>query len=154
MCRYEGTTTLTLIAAATVAAAIASPASAHADSHKNLFQSPSGDIVCEMGTSTDGTGDVFCDIGNYGPPPYAPECEQGWGFRFGLHQGSAPVTHCQLDTIIPGSAPRNRGLGTLAYGTTASAGTLTCDSELAGMTCTDSSTGHFFRVSPESEELG
>ena len=46
------------------------------------------------------------------------------------------------------------GLGTLAYGKTASAGTLTCDSETTGMTCTDSSTGHFFRVSWESYQLG
>jgi hypothetical protein len=141
---------LALIATATVAAAIALPATAHAD----IFQSPPGDIVCELSTGSDGAGDVLCDIGTYGPPSYAPECDRGWGYRFSLHQRSVPVSHCQLDTVIPGSAPRNRGLGTLAYGKTASAGTLTCDSETTGMTCTDSSTGHFFRVSWESYQLG
>jgi hypothetical protein len=35
-----------------------------------------------------------------------------------------------------------------------SVGVITCDSEPAGMTCTDSSTGHFFRVSRESYQLG
>jgi len=31
---------------------------------------------------------------------------------------------------------------------------MTCDSEPSGMTCTDSSTGHFFRISRESYQLG
>ena len=33
-------------------------------------------------------------------------------------------------------------------------GTMTCDSETSGVTCTDTSTGHFFRVSRESYQLG
>jgi hypothetical protein len=143
-----------LIATATVAATIALPATGHADVTRHDFQSSSGDIVCETSTGSDGMVGVFCDIGTYGPPPYSPECPQGWGVRFGLDQGSAPVKQCQEDTIIPGSIPRNRALDTLAYGKTASAGTITCDSEPTGMTCTDSSTGHFFRVSWESYQLG
>jgi hypothetical protein len=142
------------IAAATAAATVAFPATTHADITRHEFQSPSGDIVCAISTGSDGTGGVFCDTGTYGPPPYRPDCPQGWGVRFGLDQGSAPVSQCQEDTIIPGSIPRNRGLGTLAYGKTASAGTITCDSEPTGMTCTDSNTGHFFRVSQESYQLG
>jgi hypothetical protein len=43
---------------------------------------------------------------------------------------------------------------TLEYGQTRSAGTITCDSEPSGMTCTDSTAGHFFRVSGESYQLG
>jgi hypothetical protein len=38
----------------------------------------------------------------------------------------------------------------LAYGQTRSLGALTCDSEPSGMTCTDGSTGHFFRISRDS----
>lgn len=64
------------------------------------------------------------------------------------------MSECQEDSFIPGSRPNNRGLGTLAYGKTASAGTITCDSEPASMTCTDSSTSHFFRMSQESYQLG
>ena len=33
-------------------------------------------------------------------------------------------------------------------------GKITCDSEPSGVTCTDTSTGHFFRVSGESYQLG
>jgi hypothetical protein len=43
---------------------------------------------------------------------------------------------------------------TLEFGHTQSAGPITCDSEPTGMTCTDTSSGHFFRVSRESDELG
>jgi hypothetical protein len=35
-----------------------------------------------------------------------------------------------------------------------SAGVITCSSEQAAVKCTDASTGHFFRVSRESYELG
>jgi hypothetical protein len=42
----------------------------------------------------------------------------------------------------------------LDYGQTHSIGTITCDTEPAGVTCIDSSTGHFFRVSRESYQLG
>jgi hypothetical protein len=65
-----------------------------------------------------------------------------------MTQGSAPGLSCHGDTnIVP-------GLPTLAYGQTRSAGPITCDSELAGVTCTDNSTGHFFKVSRESYQLG
>lgn len=147
-------TTLAAIATASIAGAISLSSIARADVTRREFQSPSGDIVCELSAGSDGTGSVFCDIGTYGPPPYRPDCPQGWGVRFGLDQGNAPVSQCQEDTIIPGSRPSNRGLATLAYGKTASAGTITCDSEPTGITCTDASTGHFFRVSQESYQLG
>ena len=142
-------TTLAGIAPATAAASIALATTAHADITGHEFQSPSGDTVCEISTVSDGTGAVFCDI-----HIDRPDCPRGWGVRFGLDQGSAPVSQCEEDTIIPGSIPSNRGLDTLAYGKTASAGTITCDSESSGMTCTDSSTGHYFRMSGESSDLG
>jgi hypothetical protein len=42
---------------------------------------------------------------------------------------------------------------TLDYGQTHTIGTITCDSEPAGVTCTHSSTGHFFRLSRDSYQL-
>jgi len=132
-------------------------ATAHADSHSFTFQSPSGDIVCQLSTRSDSVGGVFCDIGAYTAPPYAPQCDHDYqvlGYRFSLDEGGAPVSHCQDDTIIPGSRPDNRGLATLGYGKTASAGTITCDSEPTGMTCTDTSTSHFFRVSSDTYQMG
>jgi hypothetical protein len=46
------------------------------------------------------------------------------------------------------------GLPTLDYGQTHRVGSITCASEPSGVTCTDTSTGHFFRVSRESYQLG
>ena len=39
-------------------------------------------------------------------------------------------------------------------GQTKSVGLMTCASEPSGVTCTDTSSGHFFRVSRDSYELG
>jgi hypothetical protein len=46
------------------------------------------------------------------------------------------------------------GLKTLDYGQTFSRGAITCDSEPSGVTCTDTATGHYFRVAREDYELG
>jgi hypothetical protein len=43
---------------------------------------------------------------------------------------------------------------TLAYGQTKSAGVMSSDGEQSGVTCTDSSTGHYFHVSRDVLELG
>jgi hypothetical protein len=42
----------------------------------------------------------------------------------------------------------------LGYGQTHTEGPIMCDSEATGVTCTDSRTGHFFRVSRDSYQLG
>jgi hypothetical protein len=56
--------------------------------------------------------------------------------------------HCHGDTnFVP-------GLPILPYGQMRSAGPITCNSEASGVTCTDRSTGHFFRLSRESYQLG
>jgi len=121
--------TLGVVAAAMVAA-IALPATAHADSPSFVFESPSGNIVCQMTTAADGTGAVACDVEDttYAPPRSGPD----WCTPFG----------------------HGRAVDMLGYGQTRSVGAITCDSEPAGITCTDASTGHYFRVSPESYELG
>lgn len=43
---------------------------------------------------------------------------------------------------------------TLNYRSTWSVGTITRDSESVGMTCTDSSTGHYFFISRQTWRLG
>ena len=129
---------------AMAAAAIALPAAAHADSDN--FLSPSGNIACNISA-----GGVACDIRDYTyQPPPPPLCAQhiSWGNRFTLDQGKAAAIVCHGDTLrVPGEP-------TLAFGQTKTVGTLTCDSEPSGMTCTDSSTGHYFRVSRDSYDLG
>jgi hypothetical protein len=52
-----------------------------------------------------------------------------------------------------GNAPADPAR-TLDYGQTHSVGAMTCESEPSGMTCTDTSSGHYFRVSQESYEGG
>jgi hypothetical protein len=149
-------TKLTLTATATVVAAIALPAIAHA-SLTDLFQSPSGNIGCEMGTLSDGRGGASCDITQYdfaapGNCPNGAGNNRGASFvSFVLHQGSQAQIECHSGhtDVVGGTGER-----TLDYGQTSSAGTVSCDSEPTGITCTDSSTGHFFRVSRESYQLG
>ncbi|WP_055405084.1 MULTISPECIES: DUF6636 domain-containing protein [unclassified Mycobacterium] len=132
---------VTLVTAATV---IAAPGTAHADPVD--FQSPSGNIYCVL----DSPG-VACDISDftYQPPP-PPECGKHfpWGNRFVLNLGEPAAIHCHGDTL------RVAGEQTLDYGRSLSAGTITCASEPSGMKCTDGSTGHYFRVSRDSYDLG
>lgn len=48
---------------------------------------------------------------------------------------------------------RDPSLPILAYGDSRSVASLTRTSAPAGITCTDTSTGHYFRISRESYEL-
>jgi hypothetical protein len=148
-------TKLALIATAMVAATIALPPFAHAD--LNEFQSPSGNIYCRVGVGNDGKGSVICQGGHGLTVGKPPGCDhEAWGDRFTMDQGSAPVSHCHWDTIVPPhtSPGPNPAVPILEYGQTSSAGSITCDSERTGMTCTDNSTGHYFRMSREANELG
>ncbi len=110
------------------------------------FQSPGGNIACTMGSSG-----AACDIGDhtYTPPPKPADCHLGWGDRFSLQQGQPAMMDCHGDTL------RIPGLPTLDYGQSQSSGPITCNNDAAsGMTCTDTSSGHFFRVSSGSYQLG
>src|SRR5262249_14876844 len=144
-------TRLALIATATVAAAIAIPATAQADpdySDHQIFQSPSGNIQCEVSYTVKANPYAVCVIhhSTYASPE---ECEFIPWPQFELEQGVSPNLSCVVGHRNPGAYP------TLDYGQkTRSFGAITCDSEQSGVTCTDSSTGHFFRVSRESYQVG
>jgi hypothetical protein len=79
------------------------------------------------------------------PPP--PDCHMNSGDRFYLKQGGDAGLGCYGQEFPSADE-------TLAYGQARSLGALTCESEYTGITCTDSSTGHYFRVSRDSYELG
>jgi hypothetical protein len=138
-------TKLAVVATATAAATIGLAGTAHADDSYD-FQSPSGNIGCSLNTRG-----VSCEVVNYTwfiprPPDYQMG---GRGNIFVLGRGSAPVAGVwHSDHQFPDGAP------TLNYGESRTAGTITCDSQSAGMRCTDSSTGHFFVVSRESYQVG
>jgi hypothetical protein len=134
----------TMLALLVPAAAIALPANAFAD--ERSFQSPSGNIVCILGVEG-----VACDVSDhtYQVPP-GPPCSQhlSWGDRFSMQTGQPAQLECHGDTLrVPGEQ-------TLGYGQTISAGSLSCASDPAGVKCTDSRTGHYFRVSRDSYSLG
>ena len=98
-----------------------------------------------------------CDVGDhtYIPPtpkfPGAPltPCPTDV-VRFVLSQGHPPLAYCHSGP----TSLETPGLQTLNYGQTVAVGAMTCDSETSGVTCTDTSTGHFFRASRDSYQLG
>ncbi|HEX2402155.1 MAG TPA: hypothetical protein VHJ79_19545 [Mycobacterium sp.] len=121
------------------------------------FVSPSGNIACTI--YGDGSG-ANCEVqehtwvvpasteGPYGRPcnfnfgGLAIYVSQGKPGKLGCYEGSGKFKYPDPDQQ------------TLDYGQTYSRGAITCDSEPSGVTCTDTVTRHFFRVSRESYEVG
>ena len=140
---------ITMTAALLVATAATTPplaAIAHADD-TITFQSPSGNVRCDIFDSP--VLEALCQIGDYTyATPSASPCDVGHDFR--LDQGKPAYLSCRYSALNSGFGP----WPTLNYGQTRSLGAMTCDSEPSGVTCTDTSTGHFFRVSRESYQLG
>lgn len=140
-------TKLTVMAAATIAAAIALPATAHAGIPPS-FQTPSGNIMCWVAEDT-----AACRIVDYTYSAQQQDCPSPGGpNEFWLKEGAPAVLKCSDDP--PGTYAGLRTSVTLDYGQTKHVGVMTCASEPSGVTCTDTSTGHFFRVSLDSYELG
>ena len=141
--------TIAIVAGSTVFSAMATiPATtAHAD---NLyqFQSPTGNITCVMAALAGTSPHVSCEIDDHTwlAPPRPPVCLGAWGDRIDMNQGDAAALSCHTDTT------RGSGLPTLQYGDSRSLASITCASERSGITCTDTNTGHFFRISRESYE--
>ena len=101
-----------------------------------------------------GTGSAVCKLQDHtwvAPPPAGGDCEYS-GHDLKLSQGHVPCAGVWPSQIF--LMPYYDKVPTLSYGQTHTVGTITCDSEPPGVACTDSSTGHFFRVSRESYQLG
>lgn len=136
---------LALIATTAVAATIGLAATAHADDTYD-FRSPSGNVGCKMSA-----GGAMCEIKDYTwfiarPAGYTMG---GKGNRFILDVGRAPIAgDWHSDHEFPD------GAATLDYGQKRVVGSITCDSEPSGVTCSDAGTGHFFRVSRDSYQVG
>ena len=111
------------------------------------FRSPSGNITCTLSTPG-GEIAARCEVVNHTwvAPARSPDCHLNWGDRLELTPGSGVGFNCYAQEFPAAEQ-------TLAYGQTRSLGTITCDSEPIGITCTDSSTGHYFRISRETYEL-
>jgi uncharacterized protein DUF6636 len=111
------------------------------------FQNSSGNVSCNLGS-----GGAACEIGNraytVSTPP--PPCAQhsAWGDRFSLSQDGTVQMDCHNDTL------HVQGEQVLGNGQTLSSGTFSCTADPEAMRCTDSSTGHFFYMSPGSYQVG
>ena len=148
---------LSIATAATVPlAAVANACGGGGEVHEpREWVTPSGNIVCSV--YYDGSG-ASCEIrehdwaipaGTDGPNGRPCDFTFG-GLEFYVSQGKPAMLGC-----YEGASSFNRpDLKTLDYGQNHAHGHITCDSEMSGVTCTDTETGHFFRVSRESYELG
>lgn len=127
-------------------AAMASP-TARADG-SGFFQSPSGNIYCDLDKVDSGTYAV-CEVKDrtWTAPSRPNSCDGEWGDRVTLRRGSAAEMTCHGDTV------RGPGYPVLQYGQTRSLNSIACESQQAGITCTDNSTGHYFRLARDSYEL-
>jgi hypothetical protein len=134
---------------ATAATPLPLAAIAHADSQYK-FQSPSGNVVCIIWVPDTGAANVGCQVQHftYAKPPPGQCNLGGWGSQIALSQGDLPDFECVGGVLAVPPMP------TLGYGQTHTVGVMTCDSEPAGVTCTDTGTGHFFRMSRDSYQLG
>lgn len=123
------------------------PTPSPAPTQFSQFQNSSQNISC-----TSGSGGVACEISNraytIATPP--PPCAQhsAWGDRFSLNQGGTVQIDCHNDTLHVQGEP------VVGNGQTQSAGTVSCNPDTDSIRCTDSSTGHFFFVSPGSYQIG
>ena len=140
---------------AIAAATIGSAGSSHANPFSAQFQSPSGDISCNLVNYPPDDklslrkNFVQCDIANHSwvPPQPPPQDQADATSTFLLIRGQVPIVGYSPGTVGDGSP-------TLDSAQAPYAGAITCSSEQSAVRCTDVSTGHFFRVSPESYELG
>jgi hypothetical protein len=136
------------------AATIGSAGSSHANIFSAQFRSPSGDVSCNLvyyppvPEHLVGKNFVQCDVANHRwTPPQPPRHGRADATStFVLVRGQSPIV-----AYGPGRLATPEQMDD---GDTRSAGTITCSSEHSVMRCTDVSTGHFFRVSLESYELG
>jgi hypothetical protein len=149
-----------LIAAAITAAALALPAAALAEPSGLQFLSPTGNIGCDMATRDDGTAYAWCKIADHKwTAPESGGCEIAYipgsigqpDAKVALSQGRAPCLGAVMSQLfLTGEyAPP-----VLDYGQSKTIGAITCVSASDGVTCTDTSTNHFFRISEESYQLG
>ena len=84
-----------------------------------------------------------------GPQSGPGPCTQTLGYTFVLRATGAPELSCFTSgQVIPTI------YSVLDYGQTRTTGAISCSSETSGITCTNTSTGHFFRVSRDSYDVG
>jgi hypothetical protein len=136
-----------VISMSTAPSAPAIPVAQHVTA-SGPFQSPSGNIHCNMSTYSTGGITTRCEVTNHDWVATQPaNCQQNWGDRVGMEQGSAAVFGC-YGQGMPAATH------TLEYGQIQTLGSISCDSETVGVMCIDNATGHYFFISRETVQLG
>jgi hypothetical protein len=119
------------------------------------FITPSGNIVCDFYADNMGAS---CEIREHtwvvpaatrGPEGRACDFSFG-GLSFSVSQAKPARLGCYEGV----SSFFGNDQQTLDYGQTMTRGAMTCTSEVSGVTCTATGTGHYFHVSREEYELG
>ncbi|MGV0787570.1 hypothetical protein ABQF33_11670 [Mycolicibacterium sp. XJ2] len=93
---------------------------------------------------------VACEIREYDyAVPVPPTNCAEYGDRFGMDHGGPGHLACHIGSLY------GQPLFTQPYDTPLATGPITCEiHEETGVTCRDDMTGHFFRVSRRSYEIG
>ncbi|RDH74608.1 hypothetical protein DVS77_30615 [Mycolicibacterium moriokaense] len=144
------TSVLALALGAAASAVLGSAGTAHAAPEYLLFTDPTGNVKCEMTLSYNGDPYANCVVRHAAYPVLADKCDVPGPAnpQLTLRQGSTPDYSCVV------GSDDTPGEFTLDLGQTRSVGTITCDSEDFGVTCTDAGTGHYFRAWTGSYDLG
>ena len=102
------------------------------------FQSPSGNIRCDMtrGAPLAVQCNLGVDVKSYTNRPAS--CEGDWGTTFGVGQTGRGQLVCVTDDVLT-----QQVRDVLPYGSTAILDGITCQSELSGVTCTNLEGGGF-----------
>lgn len=115
------------------------------------FQSPSGNIGCEISGAYFGGGSARCDLAHnptaWALPPKPANCHAGYGNSVGVGPSGVAQLLCISDSTIDPSAP------VLPYGSTTTAYGYRCSSARSGVTCANVATGHGFVISTQSYRL-
>jgi hypothetical protein len=109
------------------------------------FQSPTGNIACDL-TNLNVKAQVICEVREhtYQPQPRS-NCDPTEVDAFTLVQGNAVSPSCDATSQFPPQLPVQ------GYGRPLAVGAISCViDENTGVTCTDATSGHFFRASPDS----
>lgn len=142
-----------MIAAAAISLSLAAAAHAGTDAPGDItFKSPTGNIACDIAPNIGGA--ASCEIRDHAWPTPASSNGQICDFAFGgQHFNLVPGEAADVTCFQGASLIDSPNMEILDYGQTRSFGTITCDSEKNGITCTDSGTGHFFRLSSDTYQV-
>ena len=107
------------------------------------FVSPSGNVSCMIDADW-----ARCDIidRDWSPPPRPADCEFDYGQGISLAPGEQAQFVCAGDTTLESGS-------VLAYGSSISRGRFHCQSQEAGMRCTNKRNGHGFYLSKQQYKL-